>query len=208
MKMLALSPHTDDVELGAGGFIAKALRLGCSCNVVLFCSSPRKEYGLESDQLLSEFFSSTSLLGIPSSNIDHFDFPIRSLPENRSHVLEILNKKKNEGYDVVLTPSTEDVHQDHITVTTEAKRIFKNATLLGYEMPWNNYKFSYTHFEQVLEIDLFKKLEALNCYTSQMNKSYFDPGFIRSLSYVRGVQSFGSGFAESFEVVRSTNLLC
>ena len=34
MKILALSPHPDDVELGAGGFLLNALHKGAELDVV------------------------------------------------------------------------------------------------------------------------------------------------------------------------------
>src|SRR6266536_2375391 len=36
-----------------------------------------------------------------------------------------------------------DVHQDHRTVAEEGLRAFKRTTILGYEIPWNNFDFEY-----------------------------------------------------------------
>ena len=80
-------------------------------------------------------------------------------------------------------------------------RAFKNANLLGYELPWNNFGFAPVYFENVTEEQLLSKQKALSHYTSQAGKKYMDDNFIRSLAVVRGVQS-NNGLAEAFEVYR------
>ena len=45
--------------------------------------------------------------------------------------------------DVVFQPPHHDVHQDHQTIAQEGLRAFKRTTILGYEIPWNNFDFSF-----------------------------------------------------------------
>ena len=35
-------------------------------------------------------------------------------------------------------PTLKDIHQDHETISKEGLRAFKNTTILGYELIWNN----------------------------------------------------------------------
>jgi LmbE family N-acetylglucosaminyl deacetylase len=102
----------------------------------------------------------------------------------------------------VLLPSPEDLHQDHHTIAMEGLRAFKrSATILGYEMPWNNLTFNTTCFVRLTDGQLNKKVDALRCYESQSDRYYATPGFVRSLAKTRGTQ-IGAEFAETFTVLR------
>ena len=72
------------------------------------------------------------------------DFDVRTFPERRQDILELLVGLWEEWQpDVVFQPSHHDVHQDHQTIAQEGLRAFKRTTILGYEIPWNNFEFSY-----------------------------------------------------------------
>jgi LmbE family N-acetylglucosaminyl deacetylase len=102
---------------------------------------------------------------------------------------------------LVFAPSLNDIHQDHSVVAREALRAFKNITILGYEMPWNNIDFQTKVFIKLDAAHLDLKVEALKCYKSQEKRSYLNEEFIRALAKTRGVQ-IESDIAESFEVMR------
>jgi LmbE family N-acetylglucosaminyl deacetylase len=103
--------------------------------------------------------------------------------------------------DVVLLPSRNDIHQDHSTVTSEGIRAFKNCSILGYELIWNNLSFATDFFCVLSEEDIKKKINALAAYKTQEGKSYMSSDFIRSMAVVRGTQ-INTSFAEAFEVIR------
>jgi len=98
-------------------------------------------------------------------------------------------------------PSLNDIHQDHSTIANEGLRAFKNTTILGYELIWNNLTFSTTSFIKLDEEHLSKKVYALDAYKSQKGRDYMSKDFIFSLAKTRGVQ-IGVNYAECFEVVR------
>ena len=103
--------------------------------------------------------------------------------------------------ELVLVPSVHDIHQDHGTIANEAIRAFKNVSMLGYEMPWNNLSFETTSFVLLDEADVARKIEALSCYESQRNRPYASADFLRSLARTRGTQ-IGTTYAEAFQVIR------
>ena len=110
--------------------------------------------------------------------------------------------KKGIQPDLVLVPSSFDVHQDHRVIYEEALRAFKpSASIFGYEHPWNNYMFSTDVFVRLQKRDIQKKIEALNQYKSQHSRPYFNKDYIKSLAITRGVQC-NSQFAEAFELLR------
>ncbi len=102
---------------------------------------------------------------------------------------------------LVFLPSSEDIHQDHLTIFNEGLRAFKFSSILGYELIWNNRSFSTDCFIKVSAGQLDRKVEALYQYETQRGRSYMDPNFIRALAKVRGTQ-IGTEYAEAFEVVR------
>jgi len=195
-RVLVLSPHTDDGELGAGGTIAKLLENGSEVHYIAF-SVPRDELKLECERALSIFKQKEWKIHIHTLN-----FETREFPRQRQKILQKLHDLKMEyPPDLVLTPSTKDNHQDHQVVTREAIRIFKQCTLLGYELPWNVIIFIENCFVRIEDRHLQLKIGALSQYYSQNNRHYFSPEYIRAVAYSRGGQ-IGGGYAEAFEVIK------
>ena len=65
----------------------------------------------------------------------------------RQEILESLIYHREKIYpDLVLMPNLNDIHQDHQTISNEGLRAFKNTTILGYELIWNNLKFNTTSY--------------------------------------------------------------
>ena len=94
------------------------------------------------------------------------------------------------------------MHQDHATIYAEAVRAFKReASIWGYEHPWNNLTFTNDIFVILSDEHLEIKIRALKEYQSQIGKSYFDENNIRALACVRGSQ-LDLPIAEAFELVR------
>jgi len=102
---------------------------------------------------------------------------------------------------LVLMPSLKDIHQDHSTVAMEGLRAFKNTTILGYELIWNNLSFDTTAFVKLESKHIEAKYQALQCYKSQAGRDYMERDFVFSLARARGVQ-IGANYAESYEVIR------
>lgn len=103
--------------------------------------------------------------------------------------------------DLVLMSSIKDIHQDHSTIAQEGLRAFKNTTILGYELIWNNLTFDTTSFVSLERKHIQAKCDALKEYKSQGIRDYMSEDFIFSLAKTRGVQ-IGVEYAESFEVIR------
>lgn len=200
---LVLAPHTDDGEFGCGGTLAKLIDQGTTVHYIAFSicedSVPSK---FPSDILATEIEYATQKLNIDSSNLMVHRYPVRNFHNHRQEILEMLVSVRRElTPDLVLLPSTVDVHQDHQVVTSEGIRAFKHTTILGYELPWNNLRFNHDALVSLEEKHIIKKIEALQQYKSQAHRSYARKEFIKSLARVRGQQA-NTLYAEAFEVVR------
>jgi len=202
-QILILAPHTDDGELGCGGSIARFIEEGKDVHYVAFSICTRSlPPHLAPDPLAKEVQVATKLLGIPDSNLVLFDYDVRRFKEYRQDILEELIKLKQRiDPEIVFVPIAKDIHQDHQVIAEEGLRAFKNVSILGYELPWNNLSFNTQCFMKLQEGHIKKKIDALNAYDSQKHRSYLNADFIKSLATVRGVQ-INSSYAEAFEVVR------
>lgn len=205
MKILLLSPHTDDIELGAGGTVIKLLQeKNNEIYWVVFsmCEDAVPE-GLPPDTLKKEFISVASKLGIKNYRI--YNLPNKNFPEHRQEILNELDRIKKEFEpDLVIAPSLNDFHQDHKTIAEEAVRVFKkDASLIGYELPWNNLAFEPQLLVGLTEKQIEEKWRILSLYESQfiIQRNYFSKEFIFGWARMRGVQC-DSTYAEVFEVIR------
>ena len=202
-NVYVLSPHTDDGELGAGGTVSRLIESGANVYYFAFSTAEKsvpKEFA--KNVLKTEVINATAKLGIKKENVNIYNYEVRKLNYARQEILEDLIKHKNElKPDLVLMPSLSDIHQDHSTVAQEGLRAFKNTTILGYELIWNNLTFNTTSFVMLDKKHVQSKCNALKEYKSQGKRNYMSEDFIFSLAKTRGVQ-IGSQYAESFEVIR------
>ena len=71
--------------------------------------------------------------------------------------------------ELVLVPLSGDTHQDHSVVFDESRRAFKRTRMLGYEVPWNNFRFETTAFVPVDRPDMEAKIAALTKQTGTVH---------------------------------------
>ncbi|MBI2079579.1 PIG-L family deacetylase [Candidatus Micrarchaeota archaeon] len=200
-KILVLSPHPDDGELGASATIAKAIENGAGVYWATFSwcdESLDKE-----DNIKKEFNNAMKKLGVRSENIRNYDFKVRRFPEARQGILErLIELRKELQPELVVLPCSFDIHQDHHTINEEGVRAFKHSCLLGYEEPWNNLMGRLNFFVSVEDRHIMKKVEVVSQYKSQKGKrNYVTEEYLRSLAVVRG-QQINQKYAEGFEMIR------
>ena len=203
-RVLILAPHTDDGELGCGGAIARMLEEGADVFYAAFSTVEESvPDGFARNQLEIEVRAATKKLGIAQDKLFIYKYQVRKLNYVRQEILEeLIRLRPQVDPDIVFLPSSEDIHQDHSTINKEGIRAFKQCTILGYELIWNNLSFHTDCFIVLEERHINQKIEALREYKTQEGKAYMNPEFIRSLAVVRGTQ-IGVDYAETFEVIRA-----
>ena len=190
--VLLLAPHLDDIELGAGGMVAR-LSEESWITYMGFYTPP---------ELRNEFHESAKILGIDEVHL--LDFERRTFPAHRQEILQVLyDYEISHEVDLVLTPATTDIHQDHQTVTNEAIRAFRRSSILGYEVPGNNIELHQNCYVPLTERQVEMKVEALQCYKSQVPTRglKFTEEYTRSriINYGGHIQA---EYAEIFEVIK------
>ncbi len=204
-KLLFISPHTDDVELAAGGTLVKALREGAEVYYLALTTTDNKI------QLRKEATQSMKSYGIPKENYVFEEFKDTYFPSQRNDILDLLEAFRDKWEpNIVFCPSRNDSHQDHETTTLETLRVFKwtAGIILGYDISWNmiTEPFKPSFYVELSHADLIKKVEAVKCYKSQKHKVYVKEKTLEGRAINAGVK-VGVEFAEAFEIYRMVNKL-
>lgn len=202
-NILVLAPHTDDGEFGCGGTIARLVEEGARVSYIAFSAAEQSVPAhLPKDILRHEAKKATAALGIADQDCHILNFQVRLFPQNRQEILETLVKMGREIQpELVFLPSTFDTHQDHEVIAREGFRALKRASVLGYEIPWNNVGFDANTFYALEEKHVATKIQSLSNYGSQQHRDYADEDFIRSHLRFRGTQ-IGAKYAEAFQTMR------
>ena len=171
--------------------MARLADAGCEVRYVAFSIATRSlPEGFPPDTLAREVKEATAELGIHEERLTVHDFDVRTFPEHRQDILEVLVALWDEWQpDVVFQPSLHDVHQDHQTIAEEGLRAFKRTTILGYEIPWNNFDFAYQWYV------------ALEKYASQQHRRYANPEYVWNVARTHGI-NVNREYAEVFQVYR------
>ena len=90
LPILLVAPHTDDVELGCGGTVARAVEGGANVYVVVFSTVEESVSGEPVTQLQDEFIRSMKSLGVRGDRLIVEGYPVRRLHSYRQEVLDKL----------------------------------------------------------------------------------------------------------------------
>ena len=208
-KILFISAHTDDAEMGCGGSIARYVEKGNDVYITAFSIAEESvPEGLSRDILLNESRAASKVLGIDPKNLFIYKYPVRKFTQFRQEILEdLVTLNDLIQPDLVFIPSKYDTHQDHSVIAAEGFRAFKYTSILGYEIIWNNIAFESTAFISLKERHIEKKLDALKCYKSQalrlkrLGRIPVESSHIKALAKVRGSQ-ITTEYAEAFNIIR------
>ena len=193
-KILALAPHTDDIELGCGGLLSK-YKDTAQIDVIGFTAAQ----SLSKGDPVKEFYKAMSFI---KANVKFLNYEPRVLFEQRQRILNFLwELNQKNKYDLVLCPCSYDNHQDHQAIYSECFRAFKSTTILGYELPWNNRTFRTDVFVPLTKKDLDLKYKMIDCYKTQGERAFMGKNYIYDIARTRGLQ-IGEEFAESYEAIR------
>jgi N-acetylglucosamine malate deacetylase 1 len=205
-RILVLSPHADDAELGCGGSIIKFIECEREVYSVIFSTCEESlPKNMHKKTLEDEAKSAHKMLGLAEDRLITYDHRVRSFPAIRQEILDsLIHLKKDISPDLVILPSLNDYHQDHQVLANEAVRAFKTtASMISYELPWNHINFQTQMFVSLEKRQVELKYKILQEYKSQLviGREYFSKEFIYGLGKVRGAQC-NSEYAEAFEVIR------
>ena len=194
LDILAIAAHPDDAELGCGGSLLLAARIGLRAAVVDLSAGEMSSRGTvesraaEAEQAAGILgLSERRNLGLPDSKIGE------SSAESLSALIQLIRDTRPR---IVLAPYWEDRHPDHEAAGRLVKKacFFAGVAKVGDGVPFRPqrlfyYMLSYPFIPAfVLDIsDVWeRKLEAITTYRSQFQSSeggirtaISEPGFLR-----------------------------
>jgi LmbE family N-acetylglucosaminyl deacetylase len=199
MNILAIGAHPDDIELGCGGLLIKAVRGGHS--VYLYNLTQGEKAGNPSERA-EELRKSAKYIGAKALFIDRF--PDTRLSLNSDLINHIESCVDTCKPDLIITHPMTDTHHDHRAVAEATIEAGRNVTnILSYEMPLT--KGFEPHLYYDISDTMDAKLELLSLFKSQSHKFFLESKAIRGLAQYRALQSrLGSEivYSESFQIVK------
>lgn len=208
MRILAIGAHLDDIELGCGGTLARAVRAGHCVKMICLSDSAYTNYDgtvlRTREEAIREGRMAAESLGC--NELEILDFPAKDIPDD-SRVVEALDERINDFKpDHIFTHWPFDTHQAHrgtgLATIAAARR---HNTILMYDPVFPSGR-SFVGFRPQIYVDITdaidKKIEALRHHESQYRK-YGDEWVeaVRARARFRGYE-MGAEFAEAFEAVR------
>lgn len=196
-RVLVVGAHPDDLELAAGGTLAKLADAGHEIHALVMS---RGQVGGDSSRRPSEARAGAALLGL--AHVEVLDLPDTDLANSSQEMVAAIEARlKRLSPELLFTHSAHDLHQDHQAVHLAAMRAGRRQTsILCFESPSTTRDFNPAVFVDVSDyLDI--KVEVIRCHRDQSGKPYMGAGTIRGMASFRGSQS-RTGFAEGFEVMR------
>ena len=196
--LLFIGAHPDDIELGCGALIAE---VGDRANVICVTLSDNQE-NPDLSNLVEEHQNSMSLLGVKPENDILRQFTTRRFQSARQEILEeMLALKRAYHPEVVFVHTSQDIHQDHKTITEEALRAFRGTTVLGFDVLRSSYGFFPNFLVDVSEQSVQTKINALKAYQTYQDRYYFDEKILYATAIRHGALA-ERPFAEGFDILR------
>ena len=175
VDLLVFGPHPDDIEIGAGGLIARHAAMGLTVGL---CDLTAGEMGSNGtvDERLKESEAARNVLGaVWRENLHLPDRRIGKEPVHLDQVTAFIRQKRPR---VVAAPYWVDRHPDHGASSTLITEAVFNAGLRRYAVdgePWKAdwvcYYFINDSVAPSFVVDVSdcyeKKREALDCHSSQ-----------------------------------------
>jgi LmbE family N-acetylglucosaminyl deacetylase len=183
VNILAIGAHPDDIELGCGGVVLKAVREGH--NVYMYTLTRGAASG-DPQERTQELVTSARYIGIKRLWIDNFDDTKLTIG---SELINSIEDYITESHaDVVFTHSLFDIHHDHKAIAAsvlEAGRFVPN--ILAYEIPLTK-DFKPQVFYDISDV-VEEKVKLIKLFKSQRDKIYLKANAIRGLAEYRALQS-------------------
>jgi LmbE family N-acetylglucosaminyl deacetylase len=200
MRVLAIAPHPDDLEIGCGGTLAKLAKAGHAIHVVLMTGG---EAGGKEGLRRREQEAAARVYGAKS--LSWLGFADTQVPVDRASIDALDKVLKAVKPDLVFANFSDDTHQDHratASIVLSATRYAHNV--LFYEVP-TSVDFNPDVFVDITGAALEAKFCALKAHKSQVHQlrvgklSIIDVA--RSMAHFRGYQGRVEA-AEGFKALR------
>ena len=197
LRVLALGAHCDDIEIGAGGTLARLAteRPDTRFSAVVLTSTP--ERAAETRACLA------ALVAPAVVEVTVHELPDTRLPSHYDQVKDVLAALSREPWDLVLTHHAADAHQDHRLLGTYVPTAFRDHLVARFEIPkWDGDLGASRPnlYVPLSPAQMRGKWEALDTHhRSQRGKDWWSYETFSALARLRGMEC-RAPYAEAFRV--------
>jgi LmbE family N-acetylglucosaminyl deacetylase len=196
MNILAIGAHPDDIEIGAGGTIARHIEQGDNVTFIIATKGGasgnievREREGLEAARIL----------GV--RDVYFLEYHDTMVPLSNQLILDIEKVVHVVKPDRAYIPFTEEIHQDHRALAFASLAALRNTNqILMYEGPSSFPNFD-VNFWINIDATLEKKKDSIAAHVSQGHKEILKLEAIVSMNRYRGFQCRHT-YAEGFKIFR------
>jgi LmbE family N-acetylglucosaminyl deacetylase len=196
-RVLVVSAHADDAEIGAGGTIARLVGERSDAEVtwlVLAAGDPVRAVEARTS-------AGRLLAGVAHAVVDVQQLRDGYLPYSGTAAKEALAAHASIDPDLIVGPRRDDAHQDHRHVAELVPQVFRRATILEYEIPkWDGDLGPANVYVPLSGEQAFAKIAHLQAaFPSQEGRDWFSDATFRAILRLRGIECRATeGFAEAF----------
>lgn len=221
-NVLVVAPHADDEILGCGGTIYKHVQNGDNVFVAIMTDAsigaPEIFNSQDVEKTRKEALLAHKVLGVKDTVF--FNFPAPQLEQHPQYkIASAINSLiENKKIDTLYIPHKGDLHLDH-GVIYNASLVAARPTpgqsvldILSYETlsetewghPTAEAFFIPRKFIKLTESQLTKKLEAMECFSSQL-KSFPNSRSLQAIKHLAALRgsTVSTYYAEAFDIIRS-----
>ena len=199
LRILCLGAHCDDLEIGCGGTILRLLaeRPGSTVRWEVFAGDG--ERASEARSSAADFLAAAgrTQVEINSFRESYFPFVGAQIKDRFEQI------KAEVEPDLILTPRTEDLHQDHRLIGELTWNTFRDHLIAEYEIPKYEGDLGQPNvFAPLSRAIAQRKIElVLRHFRSQAGRRWFRAETFESLMRLRGIEcNAAEGFAEALYV--------
>ena len=173
LDILCVVAHPDDLELMAGGTIAKWIHENNKVHVLTLShgvwTAPDGSLMRDKAEALIEETAAADYLGY---SIQNLEYPAMDLEHEDKLVVEVLKRIEKYNINTLICPWSGDIHHDHETVSRIA--LSASRRIPRVLMGQINY-YLWDFFTPNIFVDISnhweQKIEALKCYKSQWDRA-------------------------------------
>jgi LmbE family N-acetylglucosaminyl deacetylase len=194
-RILCLGAHSDDIEIGCGGWILKFIENNPSCQVFWSVFSGNSARKTEAKASANRFLDGVRYKNIRCAGFRESYFP-SEWAAIKSHFEKI---GKAFEPDLIFTHYRNDRHQDHRVISDLTWNTFRNHLILEYEILKYDGDLGQPNFFAPLEAEVVqKKIKIIReCFRSQADKQWFTDDAFLALMRIRGIEC-ASTYAEAY----------
>jgi LmbE family N-acetylglucosaminyl deacetylase len=203
LRILCLGAHSDDIEIGCGGTIARVLASNPCVQIrwVVFSATEGRDVEAQrsADRLLRP---------AACAQVSIEDFRDGFFPYSGGEIKERFERLKAEPVpDIIFTHHGLDAHQDHRVISELTWNTFRHHFILEYEIPKYDGGLRTPNMFVPLD-DRARRLKLdvlMDEFGTQRDKRWFTESLFDGLMRLRGVECASpTGYAEGFHSRKAT----